>query len=160
MYFNIYQISQNPIPAEEWITESDFYFSVFLGEIANKVDSVTDREERITELGNWLRQQGLGSIQGNKLTLNPDMLEKPYYAERYEKFKEAAQTLSRVSRERYLEDLDGIRNMISEIEEQVIETRSHYVCWDSEDPIPLDEFLRTAVCGKPYYIGGVCKFQY
>lgn len=162
MYYNIYQISQEPIPTDNWITEEDFYLSSFLGETATKISTVDypERTDEIELLGEWLKKQELGSITDNVLVLNPDMLKKQYFNDRYQKFKEAITAFyNNVSRERYLEDLDGVRNMLLEIEDQLIKQQDHYVCWDSDTPMPLDEFLRTATVGKPYYIGGVCEFK-
>lgn len=162
-YYNIYQISQDRIPQEDWITEQNFYMSAFLGEVADKITDVTRKErlEAISRLNEWLEEQGLGSIEKNVLMLNADMLNTPYYRERYQNFQTAVTALhDNVSFQRYLEDLDGIRNMIFEIENHLIQQQDHYVCWDSDNPMPLDEFLRTAEVGKPYYIGGVCSFKY
>lgn len=163
MYFNIYQISQKRIPQDDWITDQDFYMSAFLGEVVTKITNVNRKKrlEAITHLDEWLRKQELGCIKGNVLMLNPDMLSKPYYRERYQDFQTAVTALyNNVSLQNYLEDIDGVRNMLSAIECQLIEPQDHYVCWDSDNPIPLDEFLRTAEVGKPYYIGGVCEFKY
>lgn len=162
MYYNIYQISQKPINSEDWITESDFYMSAFLGTIADKIENV-DFEERckqVHNLGKWLENQNIGRIDDSVLVLFPDMLNMPYYHDRYQRFKTAAEALSEVSLEQYLENLDGVRNKISDVENQLIQQMDHYVCWDSDDPIPLDEFLRTAATKKAYYVGGVCKFKY
>lgn len=162
-YYNIYQISQKRIPKEDWITEQDFYMSSFLGEVAVKISNVSRKErfEKISHLDEWLRKQELGHIEKNVLTLNSDILDNSYYRKRYQDFQTAVTALyNNVSLQSYLENLDGVRNMLSAIECQLIEPQDHYVCWDSDNPIPLDEFLRTAEVGKPYYIGGICEFKY
>lgn len=102
-----------------------------------------------------------GILEKNVLMLNSNMLNTPYYRERYQNFKTAVADLhDNVSFQRYLEDLDGVRSMIFEIENHLIQQQDHYVCWDSDNPMPFDEFLRTAEAGKPYYIGGICSFKY
>lgn len=65
-----------------------------------------------------------------------------------------------ISFQRYLEDFDGVRNMLLELDNQLIQKQDHYVCRDSDNILPLDEFLRTAKADKLYYIGGVCKYKY
>lgn len=163
MYYNIYQISQNRIPQTDWITKQDFYMSAFLGEVADKVNDLTRQErlEAISHLNEWLMKQKLGYIEKNILTLKFDILSNSYYRKRYQDFKKAVVALhDNTSLQCYLEDLDAVRNMILEVENHLIQGQSDYVCWDSDNPIPLDEFLRTAEVGKPYYIGGVCSFKY
>lgn len=87
MYFNIYQISQERIPHKKRITAQDFYMSAFLGEVADKVTDLTRQErlEAISRLNEWLSKQELGGIVKSVLTLNSEMLNKPYYRERYQK---------------------------------------------------------------------------
>lgn len=163
MYYNIYQISQNRIPQTDWIKEQDFYMSAFLGEVADKITDLTRQErlEAISHLNEWLRKQKLGGIEKNILTLNFDLLTNSYYRKRYQDFKKAVVALhDNTSLQRYLEDLDAVRNMILEVEDHLIQEQTDYVCWDSYSPMSLDEFLRTATVGKPYYIGGVCSFKY
>lgn len=161
-YYNIFQISQNPIPTEMRITEDDFYMSSFVGDVATKLETL-DRNEQIKQivlLGQWLEENNLGKIEDDVLTLQPELLKQPYYSQRYLEFKAAIEKLNAVDKQRFLEDLDGVRNTIFEVEGSLIKQQDHYVYWDSDNAIPLDEFLRTATPGKPYYIGGVCRFKY
>ena len=161
-YYNIFQISQNPIPTEMRITKDDFYMSSFVGDVAIKLETL-DRYEQIKQiglLGQWLEENNLGKIEDDVLTLQPEFLNQPYYSQRFLDFKAAIEKLKAVDKQKFLEDLDGVRNTIFEVEGILIKQQDHYVCWDSDNAIPLDEFLRTATPGKPYYIGGVCRFKY
>lgn len=161
-YYNIFQISQNPIPTEMRITKDDFYMSSFVGDVAIKLETL-DRYEQIKQiglLGQWLEENNLGKIEDDVLTLQPEFLNQPYYSQRFLDFKAAIEKLKAVDKQKFLEDLDGVRNTIFEVEGSLIKQQDHYVCWDSDNAIPLDEFLRTATPGKPYYIGGVCRFKY
>ena len=161
-YYNIFQISQKPIDAEMRITEDDFYMSSFVGDIASKLETL-DRYEQIRQiglLGQWLQENNLGKIENDVLTLQPELLNQPYYSQRYLEFKAAIEKLKTISKQKFLEDLDGVRNTIFEVEGSLIKQQDHYVLWDSDNAIPLDEFLRTATPNKPYYIGGVCRFKY
>lgn len=95
------------------------------------------------------------------MTLSADKLNKSYYRERYRSFETAVAALNdKISFHSYLEELHSISNMVGEIEEKLIQRQDHYVCWDLDNILPLDEFLRTAKADKPYYIGGVCKYKY
>ena len=72
-YYNIFQISQNPIPTEMRITEDDFYMSSFVGDVATKLETL-DRYEQIKQiglLGQWLEENNLGKIEDHVLTLQP-----------------------------------------------------------------------------------------
>lgn len=161
-YYNIFQISQNPIPDEMKITEDDFYMSSFVGDVATKLETIDPFEQtrQIGLLGQWLEENNLGKIEDNVLILQPEMLKQPYYSQRYVEFKAAIEKLKAVDKQKFLEDLDGVRNAIFEVEGSLIKQQDHYVFWDSDNAIPLDEFLRTATPDKPYYIGGVCRFKY
>lgn len=161
-YYNIFQISQNPIPDEMKITEDDFYMSSFVGEVATKLETLDPYEQtrQIGLLGQWLVENNLGKIEDNVLILQPELLKQPYYSQRYVEFKAAIEKLKAVEKQKFLEDLDGVRNAIFEVEGSLIKQQDHYVFWDSDNTIPLDEFLRTATPDKPYYIGGVCRFKY
>lgn len=161
-YYNIFQISQNPIPDEMKITEDDFYMSSFVGDVASKLETLDPYEQirQIGLLGQWLEENNLGKIEDNVLILQPELLKQPYYSQRYVEFKAAIEKLKAVDKQKFLEDLDGVRNAIFEVEGSLIKQQDHYVFWDSDNAIPLDEFLRTATPDKPYYIGGVCRFKY
>lgn len=161
-YYNIFQISQNPIPDEMKITEDDFYMSSFVGDIATKLETIDPYEQarQIGLLGQWLEENNLGKIEDNVLILQPELLKQPYYSQRFLEFKAAIEKLKAVDKQKFLEDLDGVRNAIFEVEGSLIKQQDHYVFWDSDNAIPLDEFLRTATPDKPYYIGGVCRFKY
>lgn len=161
-YYNIFQISQNPIPDEMKITEDDFYMSSFVGDIATKLETIDPYEQarQIGLLGQWLEENNLGKIEDNVLILQPELLKQSYYSQRFLEFKAAIEKLKAVDKQKFLEDLDGVRNAIFEVEGSLIKQQDHYVFWDSDNAIPLDEFLRTATPDKPYYIGGVCRFKY
>lgn len=161
-YYNIFQISQNPIPDEMKITEDDFYMSSFVGDIATKLETIDPYEQarQIGLLGQWLEENNLGKIEDNVLILQPELLKQSYYSQRFLEFKVAIEKLKAVDKQKFLEDLDGVRNAIFEVEGSLIKQQDHYVFWDSDNAIPLDEFLRTATPDKPYYIGGVCRFKY
>lgn len=161
-YYNIFQISQNPIPDEMKITEDDFYMSSFVGDIATKLETIDPYEQarQIGLLGQWLEENNLGKIEDNVLILQPELLKQAYYSQRFLEFKAAIEKLKAVDKQKFLEDLDGVRNAIFEVEGSLIKQQDHYVFWDSDNAIPLDEFLRTATPDKPYYIGGVCRFKY
>lgn len=161
-YYNIFQISQNPIPDEMKITEDDFYMSSFVGDVATKLETIDPYEQtkQIGLLGQWLEENNLGKIEDNVLILQSEMLKQLYYSQRYVEFKAAIEKLKAVDKQKFLEDLDGVRNAIFEVEGSLIKQQDHYVFWDSDNAIPLDEFLRTATPDKPYYIGGVCRFKY
>ena len=161
-YYNIFQISQNPIPDEMKITEDDFYMSSFVGDVASKLETLDPYEQirQIGLFGQWLEENNLGRIEDNVIVLQPELLKQPYYSQRYVEFKAAIEKLYTVDKQKFLEDLDGVRNAIFEVEGSLIKQQDHYVFWDSDNAIPLDEFLRTATPDKPYYIGGVCRFKY
>ena len=161
-YYNIFQIRQNPIPDEMKITEDDFYMSSFVGDVASKLETLDPYEQirQIGLFGQWLEENNLGRIEDNVIVLQPELLKQPYYSQRYVEFKAAIEKLNTVDKQKFLEDLDGVRNAIFEVEGSLIKQQDHYVFWDSDNAIPLDEFLRTATPDKPYYIGGVCRFKY
>ena len=70
-YYNIFQISQNPIPDEMKITEDDFYMSSFVGDVASKLETLDPYEQirQIGLFGQWLEENNLGRIEDNVIVL-------------------------------------------------------------------------------------------
>lgn len=160
MYANIYQISDSILPQAEWITSGDFYESNFLGTVAEKIEDETDREESIDTLNDRLANLYLGTVKENRMIIAGNIEKSPYFVKKYNSFRKTANALSRLYYSDYLYNLDKVKDMISELQQQLSEILDDYVYVDSEYLIPMDEFLRTAIPGKTYYINGICKFKY
>ena len=58
MFNAIYQVSLDPIPSDEYISESDFWDSWFLGRVAEYVDGDVDRNKEIDLLKSSLENAG------------------------------------------------------------------------------------------------------
>lgn len=53
----------------------------------------------------------------------------------------------------------AISDALSNLENSFFDAYGDYICRESEDPVPMDEFLRTVTPGAPHYLGGLCKYQ-
>ena len=160
MYANIYQISDSILSQEKWIKSDDFYKSNFVGTVADKVEDESNPEESIRTLNEHLNKLYLGTVEDNAIIISASIDRSPYFVKKYKSFRKTANALSRLYYSDYLCNIDKVKDMISEMQQQFCEVLDDYVCFDSEYLMPMDEFLRTAIAGKRYFINGICKFKY
>ena len=101
MFNAIYQVSLEPIPDDEYITESDFWDSWFLERVAEHVNGDVDRNKEIDILKSSLESAGLSfgeDEHGAWLIVNSKA---EYFKAAFEKFKKQLEILSNFSMEDY-----------------------------------------------------------
>lgn len=155
----IYQLSYKPIPKEERYSEEDFYETDFLGRIASHIEPVKNRENALTDLQEWLCINELGRYEKGKVTLNTDLSKSGYFAERYPKFKETAEKLSAISEKEFRTDYDKISDLLYDLGQAVVNSWLDYVWFDTDEPMPIEQFIRTHSDSGPFYIGGIFSYR-
>jgi len=151
MHSRIYQLTKEPIPKEEWLTEEDFFDTSFIGAVADYVRTQpeTERQDDIE----WLMSQtkGVFAIDKDKVHVLPGAKQR-YFSEKFNKFKEKTENLT----------LDEFCNSdtIWELNRLMQEEYTFYVydehaCWK-----PLDQFIRDAEEGAVFYIGGIVDYHF
>lgn len=155
MFNAIYQVSLDPIPSDEYISESDFWDSWFLGRVAEYVDGNVDRNKEIDILKSSLESAGLSfgeDEHGDWLIVNS---KEGYFRQAFEKFKEQLEILSNYS----LEDFSSacFFDMFA-LNKYYDDKQSVYISADGE-LMTLDTFIRRCLVGEKYYIGGVVGYK-
>ncbi len=160
MVASIYQISLTPIAKEQWIKEDDFYDTLLYEQISTYIQIENDRTGSIRKLRLWLEKSELGSVSDDQIVFHPDLWKSAYFSNQLEDFQNAAMVLSQTDMKQYFSDTDSILDMLWETEKYLINRYSDYIYLEAGYVIPMDSFLRSAEPGKPYYIGGVCKYRF
>ena len=154
MFNAIYQVSLEPIPSDEYISESDFGDSWFLEMVAEYVDDDIDRNKEIDILKSSLESAGLSfgeDEHGDWLIVNS---KEEYFKAAFEKFKEQLAKLANYS----LKDFSGVALDIYYLNKYYDDKQSVYFSADGE-PMTLDTFIRRCLADEKYYIGGVVGYK-
>lgn len=155
MFNAIYQVSLEPIPDDEYITESDFWDSWFLERVAEHVNGDVDRNKEIDILKSSLESAGLSfgeDEHGAWLIVNSKA---EYFKAAFEKFKKQLEILSNFS----LEDFSSVSSLdMYYLNKYYDDKQSVYISADGE-MMTLDTFIRRGLVGEKYYIGGVVGYK-
>lgn len=152
MRYNIYQVSDQPIAKDEWITSADFFDRSFIGTIRD----VVSREKELEQFGRRLKAQKLGTLSGDFFTLVPDVCQRRF-SYRYCTFLEAADAVSAVTEEQFQSGM-GVEDLLFNLRQIFTDEFDDYVFYNDE-LLPMDSFLRIAKPDVVYHIGGVCGYQ-
>ena len=159
MYQNIYQVSTKPIKREQRISAESFWDMDFIGEIANHVADVTERETELQTFDKWLTEQKLGSLDKNSFVLTEEGIN-GYFSKKYARFKELAHKIAGTPEQKFLSEPDDMENLLSDLNNAFSDRFDIYIFHENSGLQPVSSFLRKAVIGQKYYIGGICKYQY
>ena len=155
----IYQLSDKPIPKTDYYGEEDFYETEFLGRIASCIEPIKSRENALTDLQEWLCINCLGKYEKGMITLNSDLNESNYFAERYPKFIETANKLSAISEKEFCAEYHKISDLLYDLGQVLVNSWLDYVWIDTNEPMPIEQFIRTYSDSGPFYIGGIFSYR-
>ena len=157
---NIIQISDHPIPLNERMSASCYTpDDWFTREVSSMITDTEDYQADLT----WLYNIFAGLVEQPYLIFHGVFVFKPdfkqiWFADKHRAFIEEAQRLAKVSLDDFIRcvDLCDLRDAYSTQYEA-------YVCYteeSSEVTFTLDEFIRSALPGRAYYIGGACDYTF
>ena len=156
MQRTIFQIMSAPISKDEHICESDFFDHWFTKSIANYVSKDVNRDELIARFKIWLEMFGSCKFdEKNASFILYKGFHESYFKQKYVDFMKQLRELKKVSLQEFCHDGILVSGLLSNLQSTVTEIYDDYVSPDEFDPIPMDEFFRTAEINKPYFIGGV-----
>ena len=160
MHSYIFQITQAPLGKEAWVTSEYLSEHPDFLPIADAVSDMEDRDGAIQCFGSWLTRNKLGTMFGDSFVLAPEAAE-VYFFGRFTAFQQAVFDLRKVEKGQFLHEHDLLRKLIDNLEQIFTNKHTPYVLLaDQVEAVPLDEFMRKAKPGVPYYIGGVLDFHF
>lgn len=159
MHSRIFEVSTEPIPQDEYMTDSYFdYDHWFFKTIA---DYVMDDEHREGSV-KWLLDSlavgdGLVTIEGDSFQLH-EGFHTAYWNGRHRAFLEKAEAMGNITAEQFAEG--GASMLLYQAAELHEDKFGFYVvARDDDDLITIDEFIRYAQIGRRYYIGGTVDYH-
>lgn len=170
MHSRIFQVSKEPINEEDFICESDFYESSFIGGIADYVNEDTYFEDDIAWLKDYIESRGGIEINEDENTITI-VDKKKFFEQNFEKFKELLGKLSEVNIIQFSasaepDDLANSRYALStllyDFECEAEGDKFGFYIYDSKDygyPVRLDEWVRGTKEGDKYYFGSTLDYH-
>ncbi len=154
MHSRIFQIEKEVVPEDEYIISADIP-EWFTNSLADYVDDDCDREDDI----DWLMTCSIGNFaarDGDKLTFTSDT--RGYFKDKHEAFIKAAQKLTEVPFEAFVDDY-GVYSIFYNLKEAYNDKHSFYVYSDGYLHT-MDEWMRQVKPGETYYLGGVIDYHF
>lgn len=155
MHSRIFQISKNPIPEDEYITD-DKYFDNFVGAIADYVMQSTDEDKIIFQNIPGI----LYNAEENTITIENKHV---YFADSYKNFKKQLQILSDITEEEFCQNhqTDLSYHMFL-LNESYDDKYGIYIDDDYEEYglMTLDDFIRHCKNGNTFYLGAVIDYHF
>lgn len=159
MHNYIYQITEELLAPKKWASEYIFMDTPELLPIADSVVVAENRSDAIQKLGAWMEENQLGSMIGESFILVQGAADH-HFAGRFEPFHKAAAKLCAMSEQQFIHEQVQAEELIYSIRRSFCDPFEMYVLLDENaPPITMDEFMRTAVPGIRYYIGGVLDYH-
>lgn len=158
MQHYFYQVSKRRISPETRISPLHFFFHPEFLPFLDLSVSPTDRENALRKLGWWLEDCRLGQLTGDSFILNPEARDN-YFFGRYTPFRQAVVTLESVTEKQFIRQPELVSNLISDLQQSFSNYYSDYILLDSDRPVTMDEFVRTALPETPYYIGTILEYD-
>ncbi|SHO54160.1 hypothetical protein [Anaerocolumna xylanovorans] len=159
MHCNIYQIYEEPLDCEDWMDADFLSDSPLWGTVANHIDDVRDRGAVLQSFEKWLTEHGLGTLANEAFVLC-EHGRNEYFSKRYPAFQKAVSALCNFTLLQFTDDFNELHDRIADLEKTVADKYDAYILWGMTELMPIDEFLRTAKTDNPYYIGGICSYQF
>lgn len=155
----IYELLQDPVPAEEWTGAWEYHEHPDAFPIADIVEEAKNRSGVIARFGAWLKENRLGELTGETFTIDAQAADR-YFEGRFTTFQQAVTALQQLNETRFIHDHDQVQNLIFNLTETFTQKYGDYVLWgDGLEPTPLEEFLRKAQPGRRYCIGAVLAYK-
>lgn len=153
----IYELFQAPRPEDEWATEYDLSERPDVFPIAGWVNAADDREAVIRDFGAWLEGNQLGKLDGEAFTIDTEAAER-HFEGRFHAFQKAVTALQELNETQFIHDHDWVQALIDKLGEAFTAKYGDYVLLE-DTLIPMEEFLRKAAPGAPYYFGAVFIYK-
>lgn len=157
MYYHIYQLFPAPAPTEEWVTEYDFSEYPDAFPIARRIGTEEDRSSVIARFGTWLAEQRLGLLNDEMFTIDAKAADR-YFEGRFTAFQQAVTALQVLNETQFIHDHDWVQALIDKLGDAFTAKYGDYVLLE-DTLIPMEEFLRKAAPGAPYYFGAVFIYK-
>jgi len=159
-YDQIYQITTEPLSADEYITENDFIEHWFVGAISDGVSSRDiDRDEEIRFFREWLEKKKVALFSNDdSFFIMPGGKEK-YFEDAFTRFREAATKAADMTIEEFAGGSD-CTELVRIISTSFCEKFGPYVSSDEFYTMSLDKFIRESEIGKRYYINGILQYHW
>lgn len=160
MHSYVFQITEAPLDKNAWVTGEYLYEHPDFLPIADAVDNFESRDDAIQDFGSWLERNKLGTMFGDSFVLAPEAAE-VHFESRFTAFRQALKALQGVNEEQFHHEHDLVQSRIDSLRQIFTNERDSYVLLaDRVMAAPMDEFMRNAKTGVPYYIGGVLDFHF
>lgn len=166
MYNYIFEVRENPIPAEEWTcaesidcdnpfrAQTDYVEDVLSGDRNTTIDVFL---QSLYEKCGWRMKYSIS--EGDCWFCFDDEFNFAYFSKQYNQFVSAQTELSSItSFENFVNG--GVRSVIEALETAFNTMYDDCVMTDGENINTLDEFIRRARAGQKYYIGGVMAYHW
>ena len=159
MHSRIIQLSKEPLDEYEWIKESDYYESWFVGSIADYVSDI-DEGDRERQMKSWLGDFGSRGLKYDEKDMTLTVVDKgKYFEAKYSAFIDAAKKVQAATLEQFSGyDLD---RMFYQMREAYEDKFGIYIDGGNETGlITMDEFMRYAKNGDVFYCGGIVDYHF
>ena len=159
MHSRIIQLSKEPLDEYEWIKESDYYGSWFVGSIADYASDI-DEGDRERQMKSWLGDFGSRGFKYDEKDMTLTVVDKgKYFMAKYSAFIDAAKKVQAATLEQFSGyDLD---HMFYQMREAYEDKFGIYIDGGNETGlITMDEFMRYAKNGDVFYCGGILDYHF
>lgn len=155
----IYELSEAPLPADEWTAAWEYHEHPDAFPIADMVDDVKGRDEVIAQFAAWLKENRLGELTGEMFSVDSAAAGR-YFEGRFAAFQQAVTALQTLNETQFIHEHDRVQGLIDSLGETFCGKYGDYALWgDDLAPMPMEEFLRKAQTGTRYYIGAVLSYK-
>lgn len=160
MHSYVFQITENQLDKTAWVTGEYLYEHPDFLPIADTVDDFERRDDAIQGFSSWLERYKLGTMFDDSFVLAPEAAE-VHFERRFAAFQKAVKALQEVNEEQFHHEHGLVQSRIDRLRQIFTNEHDPYVLLAGRVmAAPLDEFMRNAKTGVPYYIGGVLDFHF
>lgn len=158
MHNRVYQITTEPVPEDERLSECFFYEHWFLDSIADFVSDELNRDYELECFKDALEQNKIAVFHSpDSFSILPGGKER-HFAYAYEQFHKAVVEAATMSLDDFIND-ERCGELVYTIKSRHCDHLAAYVYSEKLDMVPLDTFIRLATVGEHYYIGGVIDYH-
>ena len=159
MHSRIFQVSENPVPVDERISE-DRYYDGFVGSHADYVVTVEYQSDDYRDDLRWIREANNGikvDIPNGTITVTS---KKEYFDKKHDTFKELASELADIT----LEDFTSGRQRFKMHDLTSAYDNKYGFYIDDYDEYAglttLDDWVRSVEENKVYYVGSIFDYHF
>ena len=152
MHNRIYQLTPEPIDADEYVSADEFCDHWFTNSIADYVSDDCDRKSDIERLKNTKGCHVASDEHGTYLEVYS---KEEYFVGAFARFSHALEKIKNCTLSDFIQGLD-MWNLKYSYEEKF----GDYIYKDDGSLITFDEFVRCATIGQRYYIGGTVDYHW